>query len=215
MPEKKMLKKLGKKKYNVLFAEGIHENFDLLEEYPVEQWCGGKTRLISGNLRQLMRGQYYTIAEKNVFVFGGGQSEENNSYLEPDDEKSWIKELPTDEELEEGLRNLEQHGNEADFIISYEPPARMIEFIDIGKTSRNHINTYLDKVLDTAKFKMWYFGKRHINKLIPPRYRCIFDAVDVADDTRLPKQKKQKPEKVKKEKPEKKTKKDKTAGEED
>lgn len=213
--EKKMLKKLGKKKYNVLFAEGVHENFDLLEEYPVEQWCGGKTRLISGNLRQLMRGQYYTIAQKNVFVFGGGQSEENNSYLEPDDEKSWIKELPTDEELEEGLRNLEQHGNEADFIISYEPPARMIEFIDIGKTSRNHINTYLDKVLDTAKFKMWYFGKRHINKLIPPRYRCIFDAVDVADDTRLPKQKKQKPEKVKKEKPEKKTKKDKTAGEED
>lgn len=208
--EKKMLKKLGKKKYNVLFAEGVHENFDLLEEYPVEQWCGGKTRLISGNLRQLMRGQYYTIAQKNVFVFGGGQSEENNSYLEPDDEKSWIKELPTDEELEEGLRNLEQHGNEADFIISYEPPARMIEFIDIGKTSRNHINTYLDKVLDTAKFKMWYFGKRHINKLIPPRYRCIFDAVDVADDTRLPKQKKQKPEKVKKEKPEKKTKKDKT-----
>ena len=58
--EKKMLKKLGKKKYNVLFAEGVHENFDLLEEYPVEQWCGGKTRLISGNLRQLMRGQYYT-----------------------------------------------------------------------------------------------------------------------------------------------------------
>ena len=44
--EKKMLKKLGKKKYNVLFAEGVHENFDLLEEYPVEQWCGGKTRLI-------------------------------------------------------------------------------------------------------------------------------------------------------------------------
>ena len=38
--EKKMLKKLGKKKYNVLFAEGVHENFDLLEEYPVEQWCG-------------------------------------------------------------------------------------------------------------------------------------------------------------------------------
>ena len=139
MPEKKMLKKLGKKKYNVLFAEGVHENFDLLEEYPVEQWCGGKTRLISGNLRQLMRGQYYTIAEKTVFAFGGGQSEENNSYLEPDEEKSWIKELPTDEELEEGLRNLEQHGNEADFIISYEPPARMIEFIDIGKTKPSFV----------------------------------------------------------------------------
>lgn len=196
--EKKTLKMLGKKKYNILFVEGVHENFDLLKEYPVEQWCGGKTRLISGNLRQLMRGQYYTIAEKTVFAFGGGQSEENNSYLEPDEEQKWLKELPTDEELAEGLANLAKHDNTADFIISYEPPARMIEFIDIGTTSRNHINTYLDKVLDTAKFKMWYFGKRHINKLIPPRYHCIFDAVEVADDTVLPKQKKQKPEKDKK-----------------
>ena len=216
--EKRILKKLGKKKYNVLFVEGVHENFDLLEEYPIEQWCGGKTRLISGNLRQLMRGQYYTIAQKNVFTFGGGQSEENNSYLEPDEEQKWLKELPTDEELAEGLANLAEHDNTADLIISYEPPAKMIEFIDIGTTSRNHINTYLDKVLDTAKFKMWYFGKRHINKLIPPRYRCIFDAIEVADATRLPKQKKpkkQKPEKVKKEKTEKRSKKDKTAGEEE
>ena len=175
-----------------------------------------------------MRGQYYTIAQKNVFAFGGGQSEENNSYLEPDEEQKWLKELPTDEELAEGLANLAQHDNTADFIISYEPPAKMIEFIDIGTTSRNHINTYLDKVLDTAKFKRWYFGKRHINKLIPPRYRCIFDAVEVADDTRLPKQKKPKkqkpekvksekvkPEKIKKEKAEKKPKKDKKAGEEE
>ncbi len=196
--EQKTLKKLGKKKYNILFVEGVHENFELLEKYPVEEWCGGKTRLISGNLRQLMRGQYYEIAQKKVFAFGGGQSDENNSYLEPDDEQKWLRELPTDDELAEGLQNLSAHDNFADIIVTYEPPARMIEFIDIGTTSRNHINTYLDTVLDTAKFGMWYFGKRHINKLIPPRYRCIFDAVEVADDTRLPKQKKSAPEKEKK-----------------
>ena len=196
--EQKTLKKLGKKKYNILFVEGVHENFELLEKYPVEEWCGGKTRLISGNLRQLMRGQYYEIAQKKVFAFGGGQSDENSSYLEPDDEQKWLRELPTDEELSEGLQNLAAHDNSADIIVTYEPPARMIEFIDIGTTSRNHINTYLDTVLDTAKFGMWYFGKRHINKLIPPRYRCIFDAVEVADSTRLPKQKKSAPKKEKK-----------------
>ncbi len=201
--EKALLKKLGRKKYSVLFADGVHENFELLEKYPVEEWCGGKTRIISGNLRQLMRGEYYTIAEKTVFVFGGGQSDENNSYLEPDDEKKWIQELPTDEELSRGIENLEAHDYKADFIITYEPPAKLIEFIDIGITNRNHINTYLDDILGKAQFKMWYFGKRHINKLIPPRYRCIFDAVEVADDTRI-KHKKEKPQRAKKEKPEKK-----------
>lgn len=201
--EKSLLKKLGSKKYDVLFVEGVHENFDLLEKYPTEEWCGGMTRHISGNLRQLMRGQYYTIAEKRIFTFGGGQSEENGSYLEPDEEKNWIKELPTDEELALGLENLEKNGNSTDFIITYEPPARLSEFIDIGTISRNHINTYLDKILENTKFKMWYFGKRHINKLIPPRYHCLFDSVTVADDTRLAKVKKPKAEKTKKPKKEK------------
>lgn len=190
--ERRTLKKLGKKKYNILFVEGTHENYELLEQYPVEEWCGGKTRLISGNLRQLMRGQLYEIANKRIFSFGGGQSDENTSYLEPDDEKLWIKEIPTEEELSEGIENLKANGGRADIIITYEPPARLDEFIDIGKTNRNHVNTYLDKLLDNAEFDMWYFGKRHINKLIPPRYQCLFDAVEFADKTRLPKKKKDK-----------------------
>ncbi len=193
--EKKLLKSLGKKKYSILFVEGVHENFDLLTEYPIEQWCGGYTRVISGNLRQLMRGQYYTIAGKTVFTFGGGTSEDNNSYLELDDENNWAKQIPTEEELETGRYNLSENDNRVDFIISYEPPARLSEFIDIGTTSRNHINTYLDTILETVDFKMWFFGKRHINKLIPPRYHCLFDDVIIADSTKLPKKKKPKKEK--------------------
>ena len=74
--ERKILKKIGKLPYNVLFVEGSHDNYDLLESYPVEEWCGGKTRPISGRLRQLMRGQVFNIAEKTVFAFGGGQSDD-------------------------------------------------------------------------------------------------------------------------------------------
>ena len=36
--EKKRLKKLGKKRYSVLFVEGVHENFKELEKYGVEYW---------------------------------------------------------------------------------------------------------------------------------------------------------------------------------
>ncbi len=193
--ELKTLKKLGKKKYNILFVDGTHENYDLLEEYPEEQWCGGTVRHISGNLRQLMRGQVYEIAGKKIFAFGGGQSDENTSYLEPDDEKHWLHEIPSDEELKLGVNNLLKNDKKVDMIVTYEPPARLDEFIDIGKTNRNHINTYLDKILENVEFNMWYFGKRHINKLIPPRYQCLFDAVEFADKQRLPK-----PKKVKKEK---------------
>ena len=74
--EKKLLKKLGKKKYQILFLDGAHENFDLLEQYPVEEWGGGQVRRIDGNLRYLMRGQVYVIEGKRIFTMGGGESDE-------------------------------------------------------------------------------------------------------------------------------------------
>ena len=39
--EQSVLKKLGKSKYQILFAEGTHDNLDLLEQYPAEDWNGG------------------------------------------------------------------------------------------------------------------------------------------------------------------------------
>ena len=57
--EEKVLKKLGKKKYQILFLDGAHENYDLLEQYPISEWHGGKVRQISGNLLHLLRKKYY------------------------------------------------------------------------------------------------------------------------------------------------------------
>ena len=182
--EKKILKKLGKRRYNVLFVEGVHENFTELEKYDTEYWCGGLTRKISGNLRQLMRGQVFEIAGKRLFTFGGGRSEENDSYLNPDSEelqRRYKAEIPSEELLDEGLKNLEENRNKVDFIISYEPPAKISEFLELGKTDRSHINTYLDKVLEQTEFTTWYFGRHHINKLIPPKYQAVFDSVIMAD----------------------------------
>lgn len=184
--EQKLLKKIGKLPYNVLFVEGTHENYDLLEQYEVSEWCGGKTRLISGRLRQLMRGQFYEIAEKTVFAFGGGQTDD--IYELTEGSNWWQREIPSDEELAEGLENLEKAENKVDFIVTYEPPSRMQEFLT-GGGEPNHINTYLNEIYDKADFKGWFFGKLHLNKLIPPKYYAVYDGIIAADTTKIKKKK--------------------------
>ena len=67
--EQKILKKIGKHRYDTLFVEGCHDNYDLLKEYPVVAYKGGKARKISGNLYQLMRGEIYEIDCRSVFAF--------------------------------------------------------------------------------------------------------------------------------------------------
>ncbi|MGN1423272.1 MAG: metallophosphoesterase [Oscillospiraceae bacterium] len=185
--EKKLLKKIGKLPYNVLFVEGSHENYDLLEEYEVSEWCGGKTRQISGRLRQLMRGQVYEIAEKTVFTFGGGQSDDAYELVEG--QNWWQREIPNEEELAEGLENLEKAGNAVDFVVTYEPPSSLRDFLITDKTDRNHINTYLNGIFEKLTFKGWFFGKLHINKLIPPKYYAVYDGIVVADSTKIKKKK--------------------------
>lgn len=184
--EKKLLKKIGKLRYNVLFVEGSHENYDLLEQYEITEWCGGKTRQISGRLRQLMRGQVFTIAEKTVFSFGGGQTDD--IYELEQGSNWWEREIPSDDELNEGMSNLEKAGNKVDLIVTYEPPAKMQDFL-LGNGERNHINTYLNKIYDNAEFTGWYFGKLHMNKLVPPKYHAVYDNIVVADSTVIKKKK--------------------------
>lgn len=62
---------LDAKPWTTLFIDGNHENFDLLESYPIVCWNGGKARKIRSNIYHLMRGQVYTLCGHKFFTFGG------------------------------------------------------------------------------------------------------------------------------------------------
>ena len=53
----------------VLFVDGNHENFDLLNAYPVEMWKGGKVHNIKPDIIHLMRGQVFEISAGGSMPF--------------------------------------------------------------------------------------------------------------------------------------------------
>ena len=60
--------------FTILFVDGNHENFDALDEYPVEQWHGGKVHKIRPHVIHLMRGQAFKLQGCTFFTMGGAQS---------------------------------------------------------------------------------------------------------------------------------------------
>jgi predicted phosphodiesterase len=176
--EKRILKWLGKRRYEVLFVDGVHENFDELEKYEIQRWNGGDTRVISGKLRQLMRGNVFDIDGKRILAFGGGDRDEA---VQGESGKC----APTPEDFERAMAALEKHDSKIDYIVSYEPPATISEFLALGNNASDTLcqgisdtlNYYLDKINEKAKYERWFFGRHHINKIIPKRHFALFDDV--------------------------------------
>ncbi len=68
-------KNFAEKPYTILWVQGNHENYDMIGEYPLEEWHGGKARhIIRDKVILLERGQVFEIDGKTFFTFGGASS---------------------------------------------------------------------------------------------------------------------------------------------
>lgn len=173
--EQYFLHSLGKRKYNICFIDGTHENFNLINDYEISQWNGGKVHKIYGNLYHLLRGQVFEIEGKKVFTMGGGESADIDIRK---DVNAWSKdEIPTQEELLEGAENLEIAGYDIDIIVTHEPPFKVKDFINLNENtmlSVTALNAYFEELSGNCNYKKWFFGSLHIDKYISSTYRAVY-----------------------------------------
>ena len=173
--EQKEIRHIGKKRYTTLFVDGEHENYDLLKTYPVTEWNGGKVQVLSRNLIHLCRGQVYTIGGKKIFIFGGGESADREYRTE--NESWWPQEMPSREEMEEGVENLEKNGWKVDYIITHDVPSAFKRLMEDEVTRLNPLNVYLDKVRERCEYKKWIFGGYHKNRRLSQNIEAIYNGV--------------------------------------
>lgn len=176
------------KPYTILFVVGNHENFNLLEEYPVVLKYGGIMHQIGKNIFHMIRGQIYAIQGNTFFAFGGARSHDvdNEHIVDKKDKKKikrfqknheiyrvkdvswWEKEYPTEEEMRTGWENLESVDFSVDYIISHECPDRN------GDT----LQTYFQKINENCTFQKWFFGHYHLDEnSCDDRFTCIYNSI--------------------------------------
>lgn len=173
--EKANLNKLNSKKYIIAFVDGCHENFDLLENYPVADWCGGKVHVIRDNILHLMRGQVFDIQGKRIFTFGGGHSQDYD--FRRDSSHWWERERPNRTEILEAIRNLNSVNNKIDYIITHEPPASLKDCLRVDVFQRLEAHAFFEDIMKVCKYEKWFFGKTHEDRHIPIKFYSVFDNI--------------------------------------
>lgn len=172
--EEEKLEYLKKCKYNILFVDGTHENFDILEKMPVVKFGGADAHKIADNIYHLMRGKIYIIESKGIFTFGGGISHDIETLI---DSNIWYeRETPTEEEMEQGVLELKRFGCKLDYVITHEPPARIKKFLNPNRQI-NDTNIYLDHMIDEITYEKWFFGNMHIDEKIDDNMFAVFNDI--------------------------------------
>lgn len=168
--EKSLLHKIGGKRFKTLFVDGTHENFDLLDKYPVTELYGGRVQQINGNLYHLMRGEIYTIEEKTFFTFGGGESQDKE--FRKENGTWWKQEQPTAEEISYAKQNLEKYHFAVDYIITHQPSINDTRMMKRHCTI-NPLSSFFEELSNSVTYKKWYFGSLHRNKKLRLA-QCLF-----------------------------------------
>ena len=194
--EKYQLDWLAEKPFVTLFVAGNHENYDLLNSYPVSEWHGGRIQFIRSNVIHLLRGEIYEIEGKTFFTFGGARSHDiDDGILEVGDPRIkewsrnrykmfrinhiswWTEEMPSEAEMQNGLNNLDAAGNKVDFIITHCCSSSTQALMSHGFYKPDELTNYLETVRINTDFKRWFFGHYHDNKAINEKEILLYEQI--------------------------------------
>ena len=173
--------------WTTLWIDGNHENHDLLQTYPIEQWHGGRIHKINNSIYHLMRGEAFTINDKTIFTFGGGYSTDRAYRKEG---VSWWKgELPTHEEVNYALQSLEKYNNHVDIILTHDAPRDIKEYLgfynlcDMSVYGEEYedIHSTLYFFKKNIVFQDWYLGHYHIDKDIGNMHILYNEIIEITD----------------------------------
>lgn len=176
---------------NILFIDGNHENFDMLNEYPVEVWNGGKIHKISEHIYHLLRGQVFEILGKRFLTLGGADSSDKEWRTEHT--SWWSNERITYDDIIEAKQNLEKIDYKVDYVITHTPSTKTLNnFIKIltqcgeaipfylrEKVSSTPSTDILDFIDENVKYKQWFCGHLHIDEKINKIQLLYNDIVEI------------------------------------
>lgn len=196
-----LLDELDSLPFTVLFVDGNHENFDILNSLPAEWWKGGLVHKVRPSVIHLMRGQSYRIEGKTFFTFGGARSHDiDDGILSPYDYELikeyrendarfrinhlswWKEEIPSIEEMEAGFETLNMMDGKIDYILTHEAPVSSIQEL-CGERARRFLvrgygfPEYLQYIKDTVEYKKWFFGHYHVEKSLSDECECIYKTI--------------------------------------
>lgn len=157
----------------VIYVDGNHENFDMLEKMPIVEYKGALMHQIDKHIFHIMRGEIMKLDGKTFLCIGGAVSIDK-MYREP--HKSWwTQEEINQHDIDNALNNLEKVNNKVDYVITHCCDTRTV--LEVLRFNRDICTDYLNFIDVAVDYKHWYFGHYHIDREIGSKRTCLYQNI--------------------------------------
>lgn len=185
---------ITKMPWTTVVVPGNHENYILMQEYPIVEFYGAKAYKISDSLYYIQRGEIMEIEGKTFLCFSGAFSHDIAYRRLGYD---WFREeLPTQKEVDNCLENLRRYNYKVDYVVTHDVPLSYNILLGYHGVDLNDMEYYKnDEVayIDICSFLQnlyemiiirytWFAGHYHVNCRINNLQILFDDIVELADN---------------------------------
>ena len=157
----------------IIYIDGNHENFHLIECFPIVNKFGARMHYLGNNIYHVLRGEIMTINNLRFLCIGGAISIDKRyrqlgiSY--------WPEEEIFDEDIDNANRNLEKVNYKVDYVLTHCCDSRTLsKTFGYKRDSCTDKLNFIDRIVD---YKYWYFGHYHQDLIISEKKRCFYDDI--------------------------------------
>jgi hypothetical protein len=162
---------LNEKSFTTFCCLGNHENYNLINEYPIIEIFSGKARQIQPSVFYAISGEIYVINNKSFLFINGADSQDKEWRTEG--KSWWPQEQITSTDISHAFYNLEKYDFNVDYIISHTGGSEICKMLGFSPTVSDK---WLDKVLDVAQYEKHYLGHYHLNNWVG-KSRIIYNDI--------------------------------------
>lgn len=160
----------------ILFIDGNHENFDMLNELPLVEYKGALMHQVDEHIFHILRGEILTLEGKTFFCLGGACSIDK-MYRTPHI-SWWPEEEINKHDIDNAIANLEKVNNKVDYVITHCVDTKTVmKYFYFKRDVCTDQLMFIDKVVD---YKHWFFGHYHFDRKINDKKTCLYqDIVEI------------------------------------
>ena len=85
--------------------------------------------------------------------------------------------MPSEQEMQEGIRNLEKWNWKVDYIVTHDCSDSTKEFLGDGAYACDELSSYLEEIRCRVQYKKWFFGHLHDDRAVNDKEILLYDQI--------------------------------------